>query len=73
LKTEPARLASGTLQLAPHSWHRLSLRFQGAGIVAEVDGRGVAQVTDATHGKGMAGIGSGWNWALFDNFEVAKR
>jgi hypothetical protein len=73
LKTAPARLASGSLHLAPHSWHRLSLTFQGAAIVAEVDGRRVGQATDATHTKGMAGIGSGWNRAQFDNFEVARK
>ena len=73
LKSPPSQLASGKLQLAPHSWHRLSLTFQGAQIVAEVDGRRVGEATDATHGKGMAGIGSGWNRAQFDNFEVARK
>lgn len=73
LKSAPARLASGTLRVAPRSWHRLSLSFQGAAIVAEVDGRRIGQATDATHGKGMAGIGSGWNRALFDNFEVTRK
>jgi galactosylceramidase len=72
LKNAPARLASGTLQFTPRSWHRLSLTFQGSAIIAKVDGRQVAQVTDSTHLKGMAGIGSGWNRALFDNFEVAR-
>lgn len=73
LKTAPARLASGTLQLMPHSWHRLSLTFEGSAIVAEVDGHRVGQATESTHGKGMAGIGSGWHHALFDNFEVSRK
>ena len=73
LKTPPATLASGRVSLAPHSWHKLSLTFNGADIVAEIDGRRAGQASDATHAKGMAGIGSGWNRAQFDNFEVAKR
>jgi len=72
LKSEPTRLAWGALAQTPHAWRRLSLKFQGAAITAEVDGQAVAQVSDSAHGKGMAGIGSGWNRAMFDNFEVTS-
>jgi Glycosyl hydrolase family 59 len=72
LKNEPTRLASGTLSVMPHSWHSLALTFQGPAITAAVDGHTIAQTSDSTHGKGMAGIGSGWNRTMFDNFEVTS-
>ena len=70
LKAQPAKLASGNLPVTPDSWRRLSLKFQGPAITAAVDGKAIAQLNDSTHPKGMAGIGSGWNRVMFDNFEV---
>jgi hypothetical protein len=31
----------------------------------------VANVNDTSHKQGMAGIGTGWNTAQFDNFSVS--
>jgi hypothetical protein len=35
-----------------------------------IDGALVANVTDTSHKQGMAGIGTGWNTAQFDNFSI---
>lgn len=51
-------------------WHSLALSFDRAAISASIDGKIVAQVKDASHKNEMAGIGSGWNVASFDNFAV---
>jgi len=50
-----ARLTPG----APGRWHSLALRFEGPRITALVDGRVVASVLDAQHGKGMVGLLAG--------------
>jgi hypothetical protein len=46
------------------------LTFKGSHIQASIDGTSVAKVEDSTHAKGMAGFGTGWNTAQFDNFSV---
>ena len=69
-KTPPGKLASGKVLLQPKSWHHLALAFKGTAIRASIDGTPVANVTDASHTKGMAGIGTGWNTAQFDNFSI---
>jgi hypothetical protein len=37
---------------------------------AFLDGTRLAEVEDRTFSRGMAGIGSGWNHACFDDFSV---
>jgi hypothetical protein len=69
-KTPTAKLASGKVPFALKTWHHLTLAFKGTAIQASIDGTLVASVTDETHKKGMAGIGTGWNRAQFDNFAV---
>jgi hypothetical protein len=44
--------------------------FKGAAIQASIDGASVANVTDASPTKGMAGIGTGWSTAQFDNSSI---
>ncbi|MGH9448225.1 MAG: galactosylceramidase, partial [Terriglobia bacterium] len=63
-------LASGKIAFRLSAWHHLALQFRGSAIRATIDRSQVANVTDATHKKGMVGIGSGWNRAEFDNFAV---
>ena len=69
--TQPTtKLASGKIPTAVGSWHHLALAFRGTSIRATIDGTAVANVTDSRHKQGMAGVGTGWNAAQFDNFAV---
>ncbi len=61
-------LASGRVRFLQSRWHHLELGFHGSSIRASIDGAAIAQVADKSHSRGMAGIGSGWNRAQFDNF-----
>ena len=63
-------LAAGTVSFAADRWHKLALTFTGRKIVASIDGVEVKAIEDETFSNGMAGVGSGWNCALFDNFAV---
>ena len=63
-------LAQGKASTASGEWHHLELVFQGEKIEANLDGKALATVQDATHKKGMIGIGSEWNRAQFDNLAV---
>jgi hypothetical protein len=47
------------------------MTFRGSAISAFLDGKALAQISDTTHQSGMAGIGTGWNLASFDNFSIA--
>ncbi len=69
-KVPTVKLAAGKAALSLKSWHQLRLSFNGSHIEAFVDGKSVAKVDDSTHRSGMAGIGSGWNLAEFDNFTI---
>ncbi len=69
-KTPAAKLASGKVSFSLKTWHRLALAFRGSTIEASIDGGRVASLTDETHKKGMAGIGTGWNLAQFADFAV---
>ena len=64
-------LAQGKTSAAGEEWHRLELVFEGEKIVAKLDGKTLAAVHDASHKKGMIGIGSEWTRAQFDNLSVA--
>ncbi|MGH9400851.1 MAG: galactosylceramidase [Terriglobia bacterium] len=63
-------LASGRTAFPLNTWRHLALRFKGQNIRVMIGSAQVASVTDQTHKNGMAGIGSGWNKAEFDNFTV---
>jgi galactosylceramidase len=63
-------LAAGTILVAPHQWHDLTLRFSGSAITALVDHRMIQTLQDHAFSHGMAGVGSGWNTALFDDFSL---
>jgi hypothetical protein len=69
-KTATAKLAAGRVPFSLKTWHHLVLAFKDSAIQAGIDGISVATVTDETHKKGMAGIGTGWNLAQFDNFAI---
>ncbi len=63
-------LTSGTTPVAPQQWRAMKLRFEGEQITALIDDKQLAQLSDKTHPKGRVGLGSGWNYARFDNFSV---
>ena len=64
------RLAEGRVGFAADQWHKLKLCFAGARIRVGIDGATVGAVEDFAHHNGMAGLGSGWNTALYANFAV---
>ncbi|MDE3149024.1 MAG: DUF1080 domain-containing protein, partial [Acidobacteriota bacterium] len=63
-------LASGTARIDRGQWHRLELRFQGARVVALLDGTRLSSVEDTTHTHGMFALGTEWNRTQFDNLRV---
>ena len=69
-KTPTVKLASGKVPFSLKTWHHLALAFRGSTIEASIDGARVASLSDVTHKTGMAGVGTGWNLAQFDNFAV---
>ncbi|MGO8747510.1 MAG: discoidin domain-containing protein [Thermoguttaceae bacterium] len=75
LKAFTKTLKSGTVAFAADRWHKLALRFSGSRIVASID-RVEVQALDEDDldgfDRGMAGLGSGWNNARFDNFSVRE-
>jgi hypothetical protein len=71
LKAFTSTLAEGKAALDARRWHKLALRFSGSRITAGIDGVEVKTMEDRTFFEGgMAGLGSGWNIAEFDNFLV---
>ena len=69
-KEPTGKLASGKVSFALNTWHHLALAFKGTAIRVSIDGITVANITDSSHKNGMAGIGTGWNTAQFDNFSI---
>ena len=63
-------LAAGNVPFAAGQWHVLELKFDGPKITAAIDGLQAASLEDRTYHSGMAGLGSGWNQAQFDDFNV---
>ena len=70
LNADSNTFASGTVPFSANEWHNLKLKFSGKNIIAFVDDERVASARDVKYSTGMAGIGSGWNNAQFDNFKV---
>jgi hypothetical protein len=73
LYSDKARLAAGKAPFTADTWHNLRLVFAGDTILAVLDGSPLSEVTDNAHRAGMAGVGSGWNGAQFDNVSVVVR
>ncbi|HUD99727.1 MAG TPA: LamG-like jellyroll fold domain-containing protein [Bryobacteraceae bacterium] len=69
-KADTKKLASGTGSFPAGTWHHLAMTFRGSTISASLDGKSLAQLSDTTHVNGMAGFGTGWNLASFDNFSI---
>jgi len=63
-------IADGNAKFPALTWHHLSLKLKGSTISVWVNNKEVVSVTDEKYTHGLAGIGSGYNFAEFDNFEV---
>lgn len=63
-------ISSGTVAFEPYKWYHLSMKFVGDNIMVSVDDKEIARINDQRYTKGLAGIGSDFNTAEFDNFEV---
>lgn len=69
---------SGTVTFAANTWHNLRLQLGGSHIIALIDDVEVVNFFDMpvpgycgpTYSSGMAGLGTGWNTAQFDNFSI---
>ena len=65
-----AVLAEGRATFDAKKWHTLKLTCAGPQITANLDGSELGAVVDFAHLNGMAGLGTGWNCAEFDNFAL---
>ena len=66
------KLASGRADFPPFTWHNLLMRFNGNKITVLVNNKEVASVTDTQFTHGLAGLGSDFNFAEFDDFEIKQ-
>jgi hypothetical protein len=63
-------LASGQVSLVGTEWHRVTLSAIDDQIEARLGGRVLAKISDSRFLSGVAGLGTDWNKASFDNFDV---
>ncbi len=63
-------LASGFADFSPFAWHNLVMRFEGNKISVMVDDKEVVNATDNEFSHGLAGLGSDFNFAEFDDFGI---
>jgi hypothetical protein len=64
------KLTAGFADFQPFIWHDLAIRFKGNNISVIVNGKEVAAVNDTRYTHGLAGVGSDFNYAEFDDFEI---
>lgn len=69
-KKQVATLATGSATIDPNTWHHLQLSFDGARIVACLDGARIASIQAGGHSHGMFALGSEWNHVQFDDLQV---
>jgi len=65
-------IASGNMSFEPFTWHKLKLRMHGNSISVFVDNIELTSITDNRFTHGLAGLGSDFNFAEFDNLEIRK-
>lgn len=70
LKSGKTILDHGTTAFSADQWHPLGLRFLGSQITGFVGGHAVFTVNDTTYSHGLAGLGSGWNFAQFSDLKI---
>jgi len=59
---------SGKISFSANQFYQLMLISNSTEICAYVDGSQVACITDKTWNSGFSAIGTGWNYAQFDDF-----
>ena len=64
------KLASGYADFPAFSWHNLSMSLKGHKISVSVNDKEVVSVIDSKYTHGLAGLGSDFNYAEFDDFEI---
>jgi Glycosyl hydrolase family 59 len=72
-KSPTRELASGSVKLSAGKWRHAELAFKANEVSASLDGKTLANITDASHPRGMFAVGTGWNRAQFDNLSVTAR
>lgn len=74
LKSFNVVLKSGTVSFAADKWHKLAMTFSGPKIAAMIDGVEVAAFEEDKpyFDRGIIGLGTGWNTAMFDNLSVQE-
>jgi hypothetical protein len=72
-KTATRELASGAVSLSAGRWQHAELAFKGNQISASLNGKTLANTTDASHAHGMFALGTGWNRAQFDNLSITPQ
>lgn len=71
LTVHDSSIAAGFLNARPtNRWISLSLKCSGDTVRGICDGKILATVVDTTYRSGLAGLGSGWNGAWFDNVKI---
>lgn len=63
-------IAAGRSGAVRGRWHRLELAFHGERISGSIDGTQVFEMLNTRHLAGMAGFGTGWNPAQFDDLTL---
>lgn len=63
-------IATGQDRPSLRVWRHLELAMRGSRLIGRIDGKQVFAITDTSQGAGMAGIGTQWNRASFDNVAV---
>lgn len=64
-------LASGNEQARDEEWTSLGIEVQDATVIASLDNGIVVSIVDTQYTDGLAGLGSGWNVAVFERFSVS--
>src|SRR5882757_3012632 len=72
-KAATRELASGVVPLSAGRWHHAELAFKGNQVSASLNGKTLADTTDASHTHGMFALGTGWNRAQFDNLSITPQ
>ena len=72
-KISTRELASGSVLLSAGRWHHAELAFKANQVAASLDGKTLANATDASHAHGMFAIGTSWNRAQFDNISITPQ
>ena len=70
LKAFKSIKARGSAGFSANQWHNLRLDMRGSSIAGYVDGQQICNVVDASYASGLAGLGSGFNFAQFGDLEI---